>query len=600
MSLTAEQKNATMNEERAFLTKLLESALQNQFPALKDHVESYQQKHNASSTIDNDNKMLSSVEIISQFRDGKRRTALHFACQARVVPEQDKDIVEQMLEWLEEQEKKEKSASSSNDSGTGSSSTSLESLIRLKDKDGLTPIMLAAQVISVDRNDGDKAVKEADSKKIAESRVLALLKRADKLGLARSRAGATALHYAAGAGATSTCIQALFKAGQVALQTSSRQGGTPLHWAVAVPPPAQYNETIQALLDAGANIHYSQQKSDSTSPLTMFIPPPLHIATAAGNTQHAQLLVEEMVRRQLDMGPTLKFLLPGNISIYHMFADLNWVALLNFVVQHTSAEHLKVVKEQRNDEGLTALEVAAREKHEGSVLVLLGEGHSSEDAQKLIQEWHGGKLTRPVDGTQNKEGDKQQQSSADENKEGKQHEASGKPNYRNLEDEAAKAAAVVASIKVSKEKQKEALVIKEQGNQKFAGKQYQQAVTLYTQAIVLDPSNATLYSNRSACYYKLTQYTDALRDAVTSHTLRPDWPKAAYRIAVARLALHQFEDAAMAAFDGLKQDPDNEELKQLVQQCVQEGREEFQGKQKNSTSDNANPPGDSGKDTTDL
>ena len=51
------------------------------------------------------------------------------------------------------------------------------------------------------------------------------------------------------------------------------------------------------------------------------------------------------------------------------------------------------------------------------------------------------------------------------------------------------------------------------------------AVSLYTEAISLDPHNHILYSNRSAAHIKLAQFTRALQDAIKARELNPKWPK---------------------------------------------------------------------------
>ena len=51
------------------------------------------------------------------------------------------------------------------------------------------------------------------------------------------------------------------------------------------------------------------------------------------------------------------------------------------------------------------------------------------------------------------------------------------------------------------------------------------AITLYTEAIRLDPANHILYSNRSAAHVKLGQFGKALQDAVKAKQLNPEWPK---------------------------------------------------------------------------
>lgn len=52
---------------------------------------------------------------------------------------------------------------------------------------------------------------------------------------------------------------------------------------------------------------------------------------------------------------------------------------------------------------------------------------------------------------------------------------------------------------------------------------------MHIQAIDLDPTDGTLFSNRSLCWIRLGQAEHALDDAKTCRALRPDWPKACYR-----------------------------------------------------------------------
>jgi tetratricopeptide (TPR) repeat protein len=115
---------------------------------------------------------------------------------------------------------------------------------------------------------------------------------------------------------------------------------------------------------------------------------------------------------------------------------------------------------------------------------------------------------------------------------------------------------------------------KEQGNASFSNKDWPIALQYYSQAIDSNPKEAALYSNRSACCIHLQQPRQALMDALLAQTLRPQWSKAYYRLAMARLELKQYSMAALAAWEGLHYDPQNSELKRLLQACVQRGREE--------------------------
>ena len=81
-----------------------------------------------------------------------------------------------------------------------------------------------------------------------------------KTPLARSKTGATALHYAAGAGASKEVIELLYNHGKVSLKACTKQGSTPLHWASYDPPPKNYSETIQTLIDLGSDVNNSGEE----------------------------------------------------------------------------------------------------------------------------------------------------------------------------------------------------------------------------------------------------------------------------------------------------------------------------------------------------
>ncbi|AWO95878.1 putative tetratricopeptide repeat protein 28-like [Scophthalmus maximus] len=54
---------------------------------------------------------------------------------------------------------------------------------------------------------------------------------------------------------------------------------------------------------------------------------------------------------------------------------------------------------------------------------------------------------------------------------------------------------------------------------------YALAVHLYSEALTADPQNCILYSNRSAAYLRLGQYSTALDDAIKARLINPKWPK---------------------------------------------------------------------------
>jgi hypothetical protein len=57
------------------------------------------------------------------------------------------------------------------------------------------------------------------------------------------------------------------------------------------------------------------------------------------------------------------------------------------------------------------------------------------------------------------------------------------------------------------------------------------------QAIDLDPTDATLFSNRSFCWLRMGDGQKALLDALECRKLRPEWLKACYRHGAALMLL---------------------------------------------------------------
>ncbi|KAK7852855.1 hsp70-hsp90 organizing protein 3 [Quercus suber] len=83
-------------------------------------------------------------------------------------------------------------------------------------------------------------------------------------------------------------------------------------------------------------------------------------------------------------------------------------------------------------------------------------------------------------------------------------------------------------------------------------------------AIDLDPTDATLLSNRSLCWIRLDQAEHALDDAKACRALRPGWPKACYREGAAlrllQACFRRFDEAANSFYEGVQLDPENKEL----------------------------------------
>mmetsp|Transcript_40369 Transcript_40369/g.89645 ORF Transcript_40369/g.89645 Transcript_40369/m.89645 type:complete len:579 (+) Transcript_40369:115-1851(+) len=104
--------------------------------------------------------------------------------------------------------------------------------------------------------------------------------------------------------------------------------------------------------------------------------------------------------------------------------------------------------------------------------------------------------------------------------------------------------------------------LKAKGNAAFSAGNYQEAIDFFSQAIAVDPKNHVLFSNRSAAQASLKNYEKALEDAQKCVSLKPDWGKGYSRLGAAFYGLEQWPEAAQAYEDGLKYDPNNEQLKQ--------------------------------------
>lgn len=67
--------------------------------------------------------------------------------------------------------------------------------------------------------------------------------------------------------------------------------------------------------------------------------------------------------------------------------------------------------------------------------------------------------------------------------------------------------------------------LKDKGNAALQEGKFDDAIKCYTEAIGIDPNNHVLYSNRSAAYAKLGNYSKALEDADKTVQIKPDWVK---------------------------------------------------------------------------
>ncbi|XP_012700506.1 tetratricopeptide repeat protein 28 [Setaria italica] len=76
-----------------------------------------------------------------------------------------------------------------------------------------------------------------------------------------------------------------------------------------------------------------------------------------------------------------------------------------------------------------------------------------------------------------------------------------------------------------------------QGREAVKNKDYLAATIIYTEAMDLDPDDATLFSNRSLCWFHLSEGKKALLDAQACRAMRSGWAEAFYREGAALMLL---------------------------------------------------------------
>lgn len=144
---------------------------------------------------------------------------------------------------------------------------------------------------------------------------------------------------------------------------------------------------------------------------------------------------------------------------------------------------------------------------------------------------------------------------------------------------------LVPSTEPSKKKLAEAK--KEEGNELYKQKKYEDAIKLYAEAIELDGSNVAYYTNRAACLMMLGQYQTALEDCRQASKLDPTNAKGFLREAKCHLALGD-PSAAMRSAQRLKElEPTNPALRrelktiEILQHFLTEGDKAYESQDYN-------------------
>eukprot|EP01038_Epipyxis_sp_PR26KG_P014076 gene14076-18888_t len=349
---------------------------------------------------------------------------------------------------------------------------------------------------------------------------------------ARNHDGASAANFAAGDGSIER-LQLLHNYG-ASLNYMSKSG-TPLHWAAG----KGRSDAVKFLIDKQVDLNVVSPEG---------LPAVVMAAVAS---------CDEGVKELVDAGADIGLLLSGNLTTLHICAENGLFHAVESIIQTVTGK--TCVNTETND-GNKPIHLAAMSGHKRIIELLVNNTKGilnnvndryenlSVDQQKILME----ELLN--DGKRRLEHWNENNNPASK----RDDDTNNVPQFSQQVDEA------------------KAEEYKNLGNNYYLQKDYTQALVFYSKAIESNPSNATYWSNRSACHLANKDPINALKDAEICRKVNPMWPKGAYRLAMARFALKQYEDAAVAAFEGCKLDDTNKELKQLLKDAVKKGQEEHQ------------------------
>ncbi|KAK7330721.1 hypothetical protein VNO77_24919 [Canavalia gladiata] len=111
---------------------------------------------------------------------------------------------------------------------------------------------------------------------------------------------------------------------------------------------------------------------------------------------------------------------------------------------------------------------------------------------------------------------------------------------------------------------------REKGNEFFKQQKYPEAVKHYTEAIRRNPKGPKAYSNRAACYTKLGAMPEGLKDAEKCIELDPTFSKGYTRKGAVQFFMKEYDKALETYREGLKHDPNNQELLDGIGRCAEQ------------------------------
>lgn len=120
---------------------------------------------------------------------------------------------------------------------------------------------------------------------------------------------------------------------------------------------------------------------------------------------------------------------------------------------------------------------------------------------------------------------------------------------------------IVDLIPAPKYDTEKALALKAEGNTALQNGNFDIAIAKYTEAIQVDPTQATFYCNRAAAYTKKEDFNKAIPDCEEAIRLDPSYATAYSRLGFAYYSLGKIEEAREAYNRGIRACPTNESLK---------------------------------------
>mmetsp|Transcript_20038 Transcript_20038/g.22906 ORF Transcript_20038/g.22906 Transcript_20038/m.22906 type:complete len:263 (+) Transcript_20038:91-879(+) len=121
--------------------------------------------------------------------------------------------------------------------------------------------------------------------------------------------------------------------------------------------------------------------------------------------------------------------------------------------------------------------------------------------------------------------------------------------------------------------------LKQLGNEAFTLQEFDKAISLYSDAIKIDPKNHVFFSNRSACYAGKKEWSAAAEDAKECMKLDPTFIKGYYRLATAQIEMEKLDGAISTIKQGLNIDQKNGQLLRQLQ-TVKQLKKKLQARKK--------------------